>query len=486
MLRSTAWNLAGNGLPLLAGLWAMPVVAAAVGAEGLGLLALGWAVVGYFGLFDFGLGRVLTQRIAQDCAVGASRQHVQMLVTRLGLWMWALGLLGALLLAALAPWLAASWQWSSPALAAQVPWVLTLLAACVPWVVASATWRGVLEGVHAFAPLNWVRIPLGVGLFVVPALVVQFTQSVWAMMAGLLLTRMVGWWALRLAGMAELRRLPASQATPSLPLPRLGEMLRLGGWMTVSNLVGPFMVYADRFVIAALMSTAAVAVYVAPYEVATRLLVVGAALTAVLFPVLSASWFRQPARAVRLYNAAAALVVWVTGTAVLWLSALAGWGLERWLGPEFASPGERVAHWLLLGVWLNALGQVAMTTVQAAGRPDLSAKLHLIELPIYAVALAWAAYSQSLVVVAMAWALRAGLDALALVVLARRLQPAGLARWPRESLLLVGLALTWLPAWSLLGASVYAGLAAALSFSAVALVRLPHLLRTVREPVPSA
>src|ERR1700723_1921283 len=56
--------------------------------------------------------------------------------------------------------------------------------------------------------------------------------------------------------------------------PSVGPLLRFGGWMTVSNIVGPLMVTLDRFLIAGLISVTAVAYYATPYELVTKLLLV--------------------------------------------------------------------------------------------------------------------------------------------------------------------------------------------------------------------
>src|SRR5713101_8834257 len=57
-------NLAGLGLPLVAAIFTIPVLIRNLGDERFGLLTLIWAIVGYFGLFDFGLGRALTQQLS--------------------------------------------------------------------------------------------------------------------------------------------------------------------------------------------------------------------------------------------------------------------------------------------------------------------------------------------------------------------------------------------------------------------------------------
>ena len=81
----------------------------------------------------------------------------------------------------------------------------------------------------------------------------------------------------------------------------VGPLLRFGGWMTVTNIVSPFMAYLDRFLIGALISLTAVAYYVTPFEMITKLLVIPAALVGVLFPAFSSTFFQDLDHAALLY-----------------------------------------------------------------------------------------------------------------------------------------------------------------------------------------
>lgn len=65
---NTVWNLLGTGLPLLVGLFTIPFLITRIGVEAFGILTLVWALIGYFSLFDFGLGRALTQQVASRLA----------------------------------------------------------------------------------------------------------------------------------------------------------------------------------------------------------------------------------------------------------------------------------------------------------------------------------------------------------------------------------------------------------------------------------
>jgi len=53
--------------------------------------------------------------------------------------------------------------------------------------------------------------------------------------------------------------------------------------------------------------------------------------------------------------------------------------LHLWISPEFAINANGTAQILLLGYWINGLARVPFAQVQAMGRPDVTAKFHLIE-----------------------------------------------------------------------------------------------------------
>ena len=56
-VRNVLWSLAGTGLPLIVAAASIPSLIAALGTTRFGVLSLAWIVVGYFSLFDLGLGR---------------------------------------------------------------------------------------------------------------------------------------------------------------------------------------------------------------------------------------------------------------------------------------------------------------------------------------------------------------------------------------------------------------------------------------------
>jgi O-antigen/teichoic acid export membrane protein len=105
--------------------------------------------------------------------------------------------------------------------------------------------------------------------------------------------------------------------------------------------------------------------------------------------------------------------------------AFAREGLQMWLGSDFAEKSTLVAQILALGIVVNAMAFVPMALIQGAGRADIAARLHLVELPLY-LALLWVLVAHSGIVgAAIAWTIRVSADCVALIWLSRRFMEPG-------------------------------------------------------------
>jgi O-antigen/teichoic acid export membrane protein len=108
---------------------------------------------------------------------------------------------------------------------------------------------------------------------------------------------------------------------------------------------------------------------------------------------------------------------------VLLVMALAPEGLSLWVGPSFAAHSTGALRWLAIGTFVNGLAQVPYALVQAAHRPDLTAKFHVAEVPLYLLTLLWLLPHYGVEGAAIAWTLRAAVDAAALMGAAAVLLP---------------------------------------------------------------
>jgi hypothetical protein len=118
--------------------------------------------------------------------------------------------------------------------------VFRLLSLGIPVVLVSASFSGALEGAQRFDLLNAVRIPASIGMYLLPML---------GAMAGLKLPTLVLLiMAIRLSAFLAfvsltLKIFPSIKVFPR-QLNMITKMFTFGGWVTVSNIVGPYILTA--------------------------------------------------------------------------------------------------------------------------------------------------------------------------------------------------------------------------------------------------
>ena len=420
LARNTVWNLIGQGAPLFVALFAIPVLIRALGTARFGVLTLAWMVVGYFSLFDLGLGRALTKLVAEKLGEGKENEVPALVWTALAL-MALLGVAGIAVVAALSPWLVHRVLKIPVVLQPETLKAFYLLAVSIPIIISTAGLRGVLEAYQRFDMVNAVRIPLGMFTFLGPLAVLPFSNSLFPVVAVLVAGRLLAWGVhLFLC----LRVVPALRYNMKVERAIVRPLLSFGSWMTVSNIVGPLMVYFDRFLIGAMLSITAVAYYATPYEVVTKLWLIPGALVGVLFPAFSTTLVEDRGRAARLFCRGVNYIFLALFPLALMIVTLAHEGLNLWLGAEFSQHSALVLQWLAVGVFVNSLAQIPFALVQGAGRPDITAKLHLAQLPFYFLALWWLINVYGIKGVAIAWTARVAVDTVALFAVARWLLPA--------------------------------------------------------------
>ena len=416
--RNSMWNIAGQLLPMVVALVAIPPTIRGLGVPRFGVLSLAWIVLGYFSLFDLGISRALTKLVADK--IGAQEEAaIPPLAWTSLLCILALGIIGGGVALALARWLVYDALKVPPDLQAETLNSFYLLAAATPIVTLTSGLRGILEALHEFRLLNLIRIPMSVFSFVGALLVLPFSRSLVWVVAVLICGRVVGAAAHLVAC---LRCFPALRQF-AIGRETVGPVLRFGGWMTVTNVVGPLMVYLDRFVLGALLSVGMVAYYTAPFDMITRVLLISAAVAGVLFPAFASTLAEDPARAAVLLNRGVKFMALAAFPVMLVVSALAPEGLRLWLGPVFSQNGTPVLRWLAMGCFVNSLAQMPFAYIQSAGRPDITAALHLSELPIYLAAVWWLTLRYGIEGTAAAWTLRVIADAILLCGFAERSLP---------------------------------------------------------------
>jgi len=198
--------------------------------------------IGYFSLFDFSVGRALTKLVAERLGNGQTEAMPALITTGLRL-MFGLGIVGALVVALLAPWLTGHVLNIPDSLAEEATASLWILAAALPFVVATAGQIGILQAYQRFAAINAVRIPLGVATFLVPVAALEISHSLVSITLGMAMTRVAAGVSYRFMcqsyGRGQIKTFDGTHVR---------ALLSFGGWVvTLGNVIGPLMVYFDRF-----------------------------------------------------------------------------------------------------------------------------------------------------------------------------------------------------------------------------------------------
>jgi len=425
-LSSSVWNLLGTGLPFLVAVVCMPALLHRLGAERYGLLILAWAVVGYFSIFDFGLSRAITQLVAQDYreSPAESGPVVATGITVLGV----LGVLGGAVLFLCAPLISHVGK-IPQLLQRETIQSVRILGVGLPFVVVSTGLRGALEGVFDFARLNLIRVVAGVGTYLVPVVIASTSLRLDFICAGLVVLRAVICVAyfLRCRAFFGLR-----DVQYRLDGHLVKRLLTYGGWITVSNLVSPLMAYLDRFLVAGTISVSLAGYYSTSQEIVTKFQIVPAAILAVLFPAISRRHTTSPVQAGEIFLRGTNFVTFTLLPVAVSCLLFAREGLSLWFGPTFGVEAYRVAQILTIGSFVNCLALNPFSFLQGIGRPDVTAKIHVIELPMYLLTL-WALTTRfGIVGVALAWSSRMLFD-LVLLLIATAKQSAAMREMLRTA-----------------------------------------------------
>ncbi|WP_170979155.1 flippase [Roseomonas sp. HF4] len=440
LVSGVLWNAAGRGVPLLLALALTPVLVHLLGTERWGLFTLALALVGIFGVFDLGLGMALTRAVSERIGQGRGAEAPALVGATLISLMVLSAVMGGIAFA-LMPLLIERVLLVPPALKAEALAAFRLLALGAPLVVLNAALWGVLAAWQRFRAANLVNMPVSIFYYLGPVIALLVWDSLVAVMAALVLVRLASGLAYAALAWRHVPGLGLAQARFAL----LRPLLRQGGWMSLSGALTQVLLYADRFLIGALIGLTAVAFYATPLDLVMRMWILPVAVAQALLPAIASSFRVAPERTALLLRRGALIVAAVGLPACLVLVAGAEWLLWLWLGTEFAEGGGMVLRILSVGIFFSCLAFVPGTFLDAIGRPDVTASFSLAQAAVFLPLGAGLLVLVGIEGAAIAWALRAATDCAGRFLLAARFYPAaatsGRALLPLMAVAGAGLAL---------------------------------------------
>lgn len=398
IVKDSAWNFLSIIIPSLIAIPAFSYIARLVGIELFGIFTLSFAIVGYASIFDLGLSRA----IIREVAINRDNNYI---VT--GCINTATSLI--LILSSLACLIL---FFSSPVILDLVKVSLghtndvlvglKILAPCLSLLLISNIWLAYFEGLEQFKSLSYFKVFSSIATVIFPLLGALYQPTFTMLMIGLLISRsatLVASW-LWIKKYVKLRIEIQRRCAKAL--------FNFGGWLTISSIVGPVMVYFDRFILSYTIGASQVAFYSAPSELVMRLLALPNAVARTLFPQFSANKdnqvliYRYSIIALGLSSCLIALPLFIFSEQILVL----------WLGRDFIGEPKWVFRILLVGFVFNAMAQIPFTRLQAKGFSKHTALVHCYEILPYLVVLHYLTINYGIIGVAVTWLLRVFIDTL--------------------------------------------------------------------------
>ena len=439
LARNTILNFVGQALPLLVGFLTIPITIRWLGADRFGIISIVWVIVGYFGFFDLGLGRATTKFVAEAFGKGEFEKVPRYFWTTVG-FQGILGFTGAVVLALLTPLLVNRVLNIPFPLIGESRSTFYILAISFPIVMVSGSFRGLLEASQRFDLVNFVKIPSSIFNYLAPLAGILMGYGLPGIMVILAASRALT----LLAWFLMCRRVfPILKSGFAIHKETIKPLLSFGGWVTVSNIVGPFLVSLDRFLIGSILSIGVLSYYSAPYELIMRLWIIPASLIVTLFPAFSALDIKNDSEKIKvLFGRSVKYMLLFLGMIVVLIIFFAQKFLRVWLGEDFAQNSGLVFQILAVGFLVNALANIPYSFLLGRGRADLTAKFHLAELVFYA-PLAWGLIKAwGIRGAAAAWTIRVVVDMILLFWAAWKIGKINVCTLSKNGAVRVGIALS--------------------------------------------
>ncbi len=408
--RNSMYNMAGSIVPLILALATVPLYLNAVGTERYGALAIAWLILGYFGLFDLGLGRAAAQKIAAARDdTHAKRSEIYWTAITISFFV---GLIGALFIWGVGYIFIEKYFQASAAISAEVMESLPYLGLMLPIVTASSVATGALQGREYFVDYN-LGIMLGSTLFqLLPLLTAWYIGTeLYLLIIAAGVARLIAFLYLKFLLWRKMLHL----GKPKISKKTASNLLSFGGWMTLTGIVAPIIYMIDRFVISAMLGAAVVAIYVIPYQISSRLSIIPIALNNAVFPRMSSSNKEQERN---IWIASTKMTLAIMTPIIVGLIFNMQWLLELWIGKEIAQEAYLVGQILLISSWGLGIALIPLTVLHSRAQPKKPLIAYMIETPLYIAALWYGIENYGLLGAAAAFAFRCTIDAILLSAIA--------------------------------------------------------------------
>jgi O-antigen/teichoic acid export membrane protein len=395
----------------------LPFIVHGLGDERFGLLTLLWLFVGYFSVIDFGAGQAALRFLSVAVAEHDTERVVRTFRVTLRISL-TIGVLSALIATAVSFTDALSLLKLDDALRPELVSGLRLLAIGLPAQLLQVSLKSI--------PMAFNRYGLNSLLQVVSVSVQWIGGAIIAVsgggLMGVLLLTVASRYVIAIGYVAAgFFLIPEARShSRDLGWEEFRPFLSYGGWAAVPQLMAPAFTFVERLVVGSVLSVAWVAYFAVPSDTVARFLIFPLSLVNAAFPVFSGGWALEEGKSrVRgVYARSLKLVLLGIIPLALVLGVFSREILTVWLKSAYAAKSTVPLMIMSAGLVFNVVAQIPVTFLMAVGRPDLPAKIGIVQAPLYVGLLLFLTAEWGIVGTAAAWSVRVTIEALVLLWLA--------------------------------------------------------------------
>jgi O-antigen/teichoic acid export membrane protein len=371
--RNSLWHMSGSALPAIAALVTIPLLIAALGVEGFGVVTLVSSVIGYFGVLDINLSAGAIKYLAEHHASGDRKRFAETFWFG-ALFYGSLGLLGALAIFFSADFLVAKFFHVSEALREDTTLAFQIGALGFALSQTQSYLLVVPQSLQRYDRSAQTEALFGVSVNVISALVAMAGFGV----IGVIATR-VAISGINVLYMVWLIRRFKLELAPSWPRADVrAQLTSFSAYAYLSKIASTLHEHGDKLIVGALAGPVAVTFYTVPATLAGRILGLTYRLSSVIYPKASALAATERIHELRPVYLGAMRYVTYINLVALGMIVLAGDEfLRRWVGADFVAQGYPVL--VTLALLADSFTNVPSLVNDALGHPRITGRFALVK-----------------------------------------------------------------------------------------------------------
>ena len=404
LIKNSFYNIVGFAIPTLVAIPCLGIMSRWLSVEEFGIFILSFSLLGYASIFDGGLSRAVTREIAifRDNEL----EKVKILANA-NLLISIFSLIASILLYIFSGNIASLLN-TSPLYLDSVIISIKLLSLAIPFYLLNLIWLGYLEGVEDFLIVIFQKTIGNTLIILFPLFFCFFEKNLIYAVSGILVGRIISLIVTFIICNKIIMR-----ARCEFNKYVVIRLFKFGGWITISNIVSPIMVYMDKFIVSNVLGANKLALYSAPAEGVSRLVNVPIALSKALFPKISNAKTLEEQK--KLEKVSYIVIGTFCFPLVIIVFIFAKEIMTMWMGSNYGIATENILRILIIGFFFNALAQVPYTIIQSKGFSKYTALIHLVEILPYLLSVFYATKYYGIIGAATVWTVRVIVDLFLLI-----------------------------------------------------------------------